>query len=188
MDRSRDRAHRVSLVTMAYDDYDAVIDALADGMSVAKVSRQYGLPQTDVKRMLKEATELCYNGEAMREAWALEVRRLQAVGLKFFHKAMADGNPADAMVFIKASERRATLAGANMPQAHIVRVANEPPRLNSTQHISNVLDNILGISARERELEDKDLAREPITDDERGELKQFRDARKAKQLERLMKE
>ena len=153
-------------------DHDVVIDALADGLSIVKVARRYGLPQAEVRRMLKEATELCYNGEAMREAWALEDRRLQAVGLKFFHKAMDDGNPSDALVFIKASERRATLAGANMPQAHVLHVATQPvDKRTSTEKLRDVFDNIMHITHRERVLLDKrDIDQETLSDNEASEL------------------
>ena len=71
----------------------------------------------------------------------LEARRLAAVGLKFYRKAMAEAVPQAAIVFIKASERRAMLQGANHPVGHAVTVMHEaaPQKLISTEKIRAAL-------------------------------------------------
>jgi hypothetical protein len=94
----------------------------------------------------------------MREAWMLEARRLEAVGMKFYRKAMDDSDPQAAIVFVKTSERRATLMGADAPIGHAVQVMHQaaaPVQQTSTQKLRGLLDNILHISARERELLDR---------------------------------
>src|SRR5262249_42508697 len=80
-------------------------------------------------------------GAVMASTWAkcgaLADRRLAAVELKFYNKAVeGDGDPQSAIVFVKTSERRATLAGANAPIGHAVTVMHQaaPAReLTSTQ-------------------------------------------------------
>jgi len=68
-----------------------------------------------------------------------------------------DGDCQAAVTYVKISERRATLAGANAPIGHAVTVMRHatPPELTSTQRIRAALDDVMGIAARERELEDR---------------------------------
>jgi hypothetical protein len=80
-----------------------------------------------------------------------------------------------AVVFIKASERRSLLNGANA-QSHIHHVmnANPPPDVRgSTQIVLDELDALCGITDREKELRDKDV----LSDDEARELVAIEDAR-----------
>jgi mannose/fructose/N-acetylgalactosamine-specific phosphotransferase system component IIB len=116
----------------------------------------------------------------------LEDRRLYAMELKFWHKAMEDnGSPADAMVAVKTSERRATLAGANMPQSHVLVVVSQPTELRtSTERMSDVLDTLLGITDREKELRARDSAGE-ITADEAEEYRQLQYDRELKRREKI---
>jgi len=79
-------------------------------------------------------------------------------------------------VFIKASERRSLLNGANAPMSHIHHVmnANPPPDVRgSTQIVLDELDALCGITNREKELRDKDA----LSDDEARELVAIEDAR-----------
>ena len=167
-------------------DPELILDALADGLSTEKVSRRYRVPLDEVRRIMKEATERCYDGAHLREHWMLEDRRLYAMELKFWHKAMEDnGSPADAMVAVKTSERRAVLAGANMPQSHVLAVVSQPTeRRTSTERIGDVLDTLLGITDREKELRARDSAGE-ITADEAEEYRQFQYDRELKRREEI---
>ena len=154
-------------------DPDTVLDALADGLSMQKVSRRYHLPLAEVRKIMTEATERCYNGGYLREHWMLEDRRLFAMEMKFWHKAMDEGNASDAMVAVKTSERRAVLAGANMPQSHVLHVATQPAedKRTSTEQLRDVIDELCHITSRERCLIDKrDIAQEALSDDEASEL------------------
>jgi len=60
----------------------------------------------------------------MRQEWMLTARRLPAMELDFYKKAMDDLDCTAAIVALKSSERPATLTGANAPGAARVRVAN----------------------------------------------------------------
>ena len=97
-----------------------------------------------------------FDGDAFRLDWMLEAKRLAACGLGFYQIAMRDNDPQAAMIFIKASERRATLMGANAPAAASVKLIHEAKpeeHQTSTQRIRAV--HVMGITARERELTDR---------------------------------
>ena len=80
-------------------DPEAILDALAGGMSVPRAAKQFDVLEPEVRRILKEAVDRCYDGAHLRETWMLEDRRLAAVGLKFFHRAMeGDGDAQSAVV------------------------------------------------------------------------------------------
>jgi hypothetical protein len=74
-------------------DPEIIVDAIADGLSIPEAAQRFDLAENEVRGILKEATERCYDGTYMREAWMLEARRLAAVGLKFYRKAMDDSDP-----------------------------------------------------------------------------------------------
>ena len=88
------------------------------------------------------------DGEASRQEWTLESKRLAACGMKFYQIAMRDNDPRAAMMFLKASERRATPCGANAPQGHSVQIMH----LTATEQMKPSLRQY---HARERELIDK---------------------------------
>jgi hypothetical protein len=167
-------------------DPEAILDALAAGLSVEKAAKRFKLPIVEVRNILRDEVDRCRDGEHVREVWALADRRLAAVELKFYNKAVeGDCDPQSAIVFVKTSERRATLAGANAPIGHAVTVmtAAAPAHLNSTQKLQAAVDRIRGVTVRERELDDKQSYDEPLTSDERAELDQLRAAREAKRAQ-----
>jgi hypothetical protein len=109
-------------------DPEAILDALAAGLSVEKAAKHFHLPVADVRKMLRDEVERCRDGEHLREIWTLADRRLAAVELKFYNKALeGDGDPQSAIVFVKTNERRSALNGANMPQTHVLQVVSNPP-------------------------------------------------------------
>lgn len=135
-------------------DPEIVVNGIANGLSIRDAARHYELSEAEIRAILKRATDECYDGIHLREQWMLEARRLQAVGLKFFHKAMDEGDPQAAIVFIKASERAATLAGANAPTGHAVSVIDHTAALEqptSTQRIRRVLDELIAHHAPPRD-------------------------------------
>jgi hypothetical protein len=161
-------------------DSDTVLDALADSLSIEKAAHRYDLTRAEVRRLVKEATERCCDGAALREAWMLEERRLLALEMRFWQRSMEDGNAADAMIAAKTSERHVVLAGANMPQAHVLQISPVQPSVeSSTDSIRDAIDSVMHISRRERELRNKRQHEEPMTDEERAELRELTRARKA---------
>ena len=94
-------------------DPEVILDAIAARLSIEKAAKRFRLSIAEVRKILRDEVERCRDGEYMREVWTLADRRLAAVELKFYNKALEDGDPKSAIVFVKTMERRATLAGAN---------------------------------------------------------------------------
>jgi hypothetical protein len=167
-------------------DADSIVSLVANGMSLRDVAKAHDLTVTEVRGIIDEEAARCFAGAELRRQWLLEARRLRELGQKYYGKAMGDGEEAanSAVIFIKASERLATLTGMNAPIGHAVRVIHQaapPEQKTSTQEILAALDNVLGITARERQLEDKqDYSDEKLTADEQAELTELRSAREAK--------
>src|SRR5262249_43214376 len=95
----------------------------------------------------------------LRRELLFEVMRHRALCGKYFDKAMAgDGDRDAGILYIKASERLATLLGMNAPIGHAVQVIHATALVGqqtSTEEIRGILDNIMHISVRERELLDR---------------------------------
>jgi hypothetical protein len=128
-------------------DPEAILDALAAGLSVERAAERFKLPVAEVRQLLRDEVDRFRDGEYLREVWVLADRRLAAVELKFYNKAVeGDGDPQSAIVFVKTSERRATLAGANAPIGHAVTVmhAAAPPELTSIDRIEAAIERIRG--------------------------------------------
>ena len=172
------------------DREEEIIQAVADGLSATKAAKRFGLSLKNVRALIKREADALSDGQTLREQWMLEDRRLRAIGLLFYEKAIKEGNPADAMIFIKASERRATMNGANAPTSHQIHLMNDaaPDQRSSTQKLSDVLDHVLGITDRERDLRNRrDAAKwndgPPLTQEEEAEYRAMQDARETKRRE-----
>lgn len=88
----------------------------------------------------------------------------------------------NALTYIRASERLASMVGMNAVQGHAITVIHQEAPVKqqtSTEKIRAAIDQIQGVTARERELEDKRSDRS-ITADEWTELDELRTEREAK--------
>jgi len=74
------------------DDPEAILDALAAGLTIDKAAKRFDMPAAEVRKILHDEIERCLSGEAMREAWTRADRRLAAIELKFYNRAM-EGEP-----------------------------------------------------------------------------------------------
>ena len=122
-----------------------------------------------------------FDGAKLRRKMFLEDVRLEALSRPHYERGLA-GDVALAAVFVKISERRASMTGMNAPQSHAVQLIHQAApakQLTSTEEISAVLDNLLGITVREWFPIDK--ANEPggagVTEEESAEIDQLRAAR-----------
>jgi hypothetical protein len=124
-------------------DHDVVLDALANGLSIEAAADRFGLREAEVRDILKQETDRCYDGAEMRAEWTLTARRLRQLELVFGRKAIDDLDCAAAIVSIKASERRATLTGANAVQGHLVTIMHAAKAVEdegtSTQKMLNAI-------------------------------------------------
>ena len=141
------------------DRRDEVLDALMIGDSIGVVADRFGLAKADVREILKDETDRAADGAEMRAEWMLTQRRLRRMELAFDRYAIENLDCNAALIAIKASERRASLSIAGSAQpSHLVAITHakaleEAP--TSTQQLRNVLDNVLGITHRERQLLDR---------------------------------
>jgi len=123
-----------------------VLDALIGGLSLAGVADRFGISKSAVQAILKQETDRVYDGAEMRAEWMLTARRLRRMELAFDKKAVEQLDCAAAIVAIKASERRATLTGANAPIGHAVAVmtqsAEEPT--SSTEKMLEAIRRLRG--------------------------------------------
>src|SRR5499427_10878858 len=106
-------------------DRENMVLAIASGLSMSQVADRFNVSVDEVRDAQKQALAAFSDGGALRLDWMLESKRLAACGLRFYQIAMRDNDPQAAVIFIKASERRATLMGANAPAAASVKLIHE---------------------------------------------------------------
>src|SRR5215831_18700024 len=115
-------------------------------MSLAEIAAAQGMTVSEVREIIDQEAARCFAGEELRRTWLLEARRLRELGQKYYRKAMGDGEEAanSAVIFIKASERLATLTGMNAPIGHSVQIMHQvaEPQMTSTDRIHAALDRI----------------------------------------------
>jgi hypothetical protein len=162
---------------------EAVVMAVASGKSIREAAREFMTTEDEIRRVVTEEARHAASGEAMRETWFLEAKRLEAAGLKCYTKGMAGSGDTTALgIYAKLVERRAVLAGANAPSTHVLAVttATAPIKPSSTESLEAALSRLRNFSERERVLEDMDRRNEPMTDEQAEELDRFREEREAR--------
>jgi hypothetical protein len=127
-------------------DRETVINAMAAGENATRVAARLGVPAKRVQEAMREAVADMADAETLRTEWFLEDHRLKMLGLRFYEIAMRDNDPQSAVVFLKASERRATLGGANAPTSFVIHATNQVPvhQKTSTEKMGELLDQFLG--------------------------------------------
>src|SRR5215471_5520421 len=158
-------------------DLDSMVQSIADGLTVTQTADRFGVSIDEVRDAQKQALAAFSDGDALRLDWMLEAKRLAACGMRFYQIAMRDNDPQAAVIFIKASERRATLMGANAPAAASVKLIHEAKpeeHQTPTQRIRHVLDNIMHITPRERELLDRRELEDDKSPEVLAEINEFR--------------
>jgi hypothetical protein len=162
---------------------EAIVMKVASGASLHEAAREFMTTENEIRNVIREESHRAASGEAMRETWFLGSKRLEAAGLKLYTKGMAGTGDTTALAtYVKLVERRAVLAGANMPTTHVLNVTTStaPIHQDSTEFYKQVLDSLHNYSPREQELEDKDWRKEPMTDEEAAELDRFREERETR--------
>src|SRR5215831_17238935 len=101
-------------------DRDLIITAMAEGETAARVAQRLGVSIKQVRAAMSEAVADMASADTLRAEWFLEDHRLKTLGLWFYEIALRDNDPQAAVVFLKASERRATLGGANAPTSFVI--------------------------------------------------------------------
>jgi transposase len=169
----------------------AIVQAIAaNGASYEKVAKAFGLTAADVRSVINQAAGDRLSGEALRRELLLEVTRLDQLLTKYHGKAMADAPDALASgaLYHKLCERKHTLCGLNPVTGYAVQVIHSeaaPRPKTTTEEIGDVLDELRGISQRERALCDKSDEHRyndgpALTPDEQSELSEIQRARQNK--------
>ena len=147
------------------DRDDEVLDALAAGLTIRACAARFDMGESDVRDILKAETDRASDGAEMRAEWMLAARRLRAMELAFHRKALDDLDCTAAVVAIKASERRATLTGANAPAAQLVQVMQTQASENEPTNTVKMLEAIRRLRGDyEREKSDETDPDQPADD------------------------
>src|SRR5262249_17450696 len=135
-------------------DRDMIVTAMAAGENAARLAARLGVSIKQVRAAMSEAIADMASADTLRTERFLEDHRLKMLGLRFYEIAMRDNDPQSAVVFLKASERRATLGGANAPTSFVIHATSEIPvhQKNNAERMGELLDQFLGITDREKEL------------------------------------
>jgi hypothetical protein len=124
---------------------EAIFSARSSGRSIVAIAHEFGLSEDAVRSVVAEMVARTYDGQAMREDIALENHRLRAISLKYYGLAMdGAGDHQAAVIYVKCSERRMTMLGANAPQAYSVHLSNDaaPERQTSTDSLRAALERL----------------------------------------------
>ena len=123
---------------------DDIVAMATTGMKIADIARACAMTQADVLRVLDTEAAENFSGEALRRAWMIEARRLDALGKLYYARAM-EGDAESAVIFLKTSERKATLTGMNAPIGHAVQVMHTvaPQPRNSVEDMRATLDELM---------------------------------------------
>lgn len=133
-------------------DHDAIIPAAVHGRALGEIARSHDLTLAEVRSIIDAEAARAFSGEELRRELLLEARRLRELGQRYFDRAMADDdmNAANAAaIYIKASERLATLTGMNAPQNSAVTLINATPaagQQTSTERLTAVINALCATS------------------------------------------
>src|SRR5262252_5691559 len=109
-------------------DPDEIVLLAANGVLMREIALQHRISEDEVRAIIDQEAARCFEAAHLRRQFLLEARRLRELGQKYYAKAMAgDGDVNSAAIYIKASERLATLSGGNHPIGYAVQlIANDP--------------------------------------------------------------
>jgi hypothetical protein len=138
---------------MPIDDEAAaneIFSARSSGRSIVAIAREFGRSEDEVRSVVADMVERTYDGARMREAIALENQRLLTLGLKYYEHAM-EGDHQAAVIYVKTSERRMSMLGANAPAQYSVHLSNQaaPEQQTSTDRLRAALDRLDAAAAKE---------------------------------------
>src|SRR5215469_4011576 len=136
-------------------DNDEILRDAVAGKPLRDIARKHGVDRREIDHVLDLAAERLFGAAGLRRTMYVEAERLEHIKQMLFARAMAGGEDAlhAATVYCKASERYASMTGANHPAGHMITIfGNLEPieQETSTQNFRRVLDGVLGITTKER--------------------------------------
>jgi len=125
-------------------DKDSVLDMAIAGQSIRAIARHHSCSQAVVRTLLDECAAEQLKPSARAAMVMLELNRLEKLESVFLKDAVANLNYQSAVVAIKASTRKAQLAGLDQPQTVHLNVTNaaEQPDETSTQRMLKALQEL----------------------------------------------
>jgi hypothetical protein len=96
-------------------------DYVLRGKTIESIARARRLDVAEVKRIIDTEAAAALSGEGLRRDLYVEHTRLQALLRKHFDAAM-EGDTVAAALYVKTSERLASMTGTNAPHGHAVMV------------------------------------------------------------------
>jgi hypothetical protein len=143
---------------------EAIFSARSSGRSIVAIAREFGRSEDEVRSVVAQQVERTFDGQALREAIALENQRLLALSLKYYGLAMGDeGDHQAAVIYVKTSERRMAMLGGNAPAQYSVHLSHAvAPAVTSTDRLRAALDRLDGKAAPPAEEEDAGDGSEPV--------------------------
>jgi hypothetical protein len=142
-------------------DREKVLDAKSDGMSVALISRRFGMPEHEVRDILREEIARRSDGDFLRESWSLTLRRLEIMEAKFGRQAIDNLDQGAALVALRANERRASLSNAGSTTINMMMTPAPAKRQLSIEDLiqrHKRLNNALGVQEDDATVERAVLA------------------------------
>jgi hypothetical protein len=127
-------------------DANAIVQAVARGLAVRDVATASGVTEAEVRSLIDLQAANRFDGKHLRRELLFEVARLDALGAKYFARAMAgDGDINAGVLYVKISERKATLTGMNAPLGHAVQIIHQvarPRPQTTTEDVDALIDAI----------------------------------------------
>jgi hypothetical protein len=123
---------------------EAIFSARSAGRSIAAISQEFGRSEDEIRSVVAAMVERTFDGQAMREAIALENHRLLALSLKYYSLAMDDeADHQAAVIYVKINERRMALIGGNAPAQYSVHLSHAAaPVESSTEGLRRALERL----------------------------------------------
>ena len=119
---------------------DEIVTAVANGVSLRAVARSHRMTESEVREIIDAEAACCFQGEQLRREWMPEAKRLSQLGALYFERAM-QGDADAAIIYLKASERRATLCSINATQCYSVQIIHAtaaPRQLSRAEEIDAI--------------------------------------------------
>jgi hypothetical protein len=114
----------------------AILQQATVGKTAREIARLRGLTMMEVNRSLDRSAAAMFSAEGTRRAMAAEVQRLEALKSMLFHRTMDQGDMVAGALYVKVSERMATMLGWNHPIGHVVSVTSN---LEPEEHESSTM-------------------------------------------------
>jgi hypothetical protein len=126
-------------------DHEAIVHEAVQGRAVREIARSRKLMATEVEHILDIAAERAFNGEQLRRDLLIEVRQLRELKQKLWDRAVKENDLTAAAVYVKCSERLASMIGLNMPAAfsvNLIQAAPSQERPTSTARFAAVIERL----------------------------------------------